>query len=138
MTGVNANVLPQAQGGSESVRINIFTTLFNLPDTVDDLVNIALELLDKMEPDDWAGDTASNDLYGAFEQDHFNVTVAQGVIHDTTLPFDWTSWKNDLQADSAGWIADNAQKSPGKPKPDWWWLLQAGGWADLGPESRWP
>jgi hypothetical protein len=138
MTGVNVDVLPAAQGASASVAVNIFTTLFKLPGTVDELVNIALELLDKVEPGDWAGDTASSDLYDAFEKDHFNETVIQGVIHDTTQQFTWISWRNNLQTDSAGWIAANAQKSLGKPKPDWWWLLQAGGWVEVGPNTWWP
>ncbi len=139
MAGVDVDVLPEGQGlRAQSVSISIFTTVFQLPDAVDDLVNIALELLDKVEPGDWTGDTTSSDLYDAFEKDHFNKTVIQGVIHDTAQPFEWTSWKNDLEADSAGWIADNKGKSLGTRKPEWWWLLQAGGWAEVGPDSRWP
>jgi hypothetical protein len=108
-----------------------------LPDTVDDLVNIALELLAKVEPGDWTGDSTSPDLYDAFEKDHFNETVIQGVISDAVQPFDWTKWKKELELDSAGWIAANSAK--GKPnKPDWWWLLQAGGWAEIGPQTFWP
>lgn len=137
MTGTSVEVLPNAKDQPpQVVPINLFTTLFTLPNAVDDLVRIALKLLDDVETGDWAGDIAGSDLYDAFEREHFNETVIQGVIFDIVQPFNWTHWKNRLEKDSAGWITVNAGR--GGVKPDWWWLLQAGGWADVGPDSRWP
>jgi hypothetical protein len=129
-------LLPEGQGQTvRTVPINFFTTLFTLPDVVDDLVAIALDLLKEVKPGDWTSDTASDDLYNAFENTYFSRIVSQGEIEETIQLLDWSQWKAKLEADSAAWIADNLRQPRA---PDWWWLLMAGGWTTEGPTVRWP
>jgi len=132
--GQSVQLLPEEKGKpAKVVPLNFFTALFTLPDVVDDLVRIALDLLKDVKPGDWTDNTTSSDLYDAFENTHFNTTVAKGVIHETVQPFDWSQWKTKLEADSAAWIAD-IQRQP--HVPDWWWLMMAGGWAEIGPDTK--
>lgn len=119
------------------VSIDFFTALFVLPQKIQELVDLALELLDGVETGDWAGDPAiSEDVYRAFEVTNFGAIVVKGIIHEEDSDFDWPKWKAALDVASANWHAENSTKT--KPDPDWLPTLAAAGWATEGPQDRWP
>ncbi len=122
------------------IPINLLTTLFVLPSKIHDLTDLALNLLSEVETGDWAGDPAvsanNEDIYKAFEVANFGTVVVKGVVHEEASTFDWPRWIARLDADSANWRAENAEKK--EPDPDWLPTLAAGGWTTEGPETRWP
>ncbi|HTP08664.1 MAG TPA: hypothetical protein VMP08_10460 [Anaerolineae bacterium] len=129
-------LLPQGAGqAAQKVNVNIFNVLFTLPGVVDDLVTIALDLLKGVQPGDWTNNTASADLYTAFENTFFSATTAKGVINEAVHVFDWQQWMARLEADSDAWMTENQQR---QRAPKWWWLLMAGGWTAEGPNTFWP